>query len=498
MTADPKGEALATRLEALAEALRSARLRLQPAEDHRRRSMLAAIDRYLLASPDDSPVPALVAIVGLSGTGKSTILNSLAQREVATTGLTRPTTTTPVMLAHRAHAGRYWSDFMAQVEDRVGEAVELVLGDERLLQNVTLVDTVAPRDGDDELLGLADLCVVVTSASRYADASGWDLIRAVRRSGVPMLFVLNRVPTEPGVGEKVSRHYAELLAAEDFLEEGDPNSLFVIAEQGIQETSRGLPPAPIAGLHKELESLADPEFRSQLLQQARASVLGGLVGRCEALGAVVAKEIINTERLMGVVDDIYQQHVDQLDVAARAGHHAGIDVWSQLGRRELAHTMTRRSGIAAQEAAEAWSKDPTGRRLMGEAALDLWRHGAGTEAEAVEVLEGWLRKMNSLAAERSRRGRIPGRRKRVVRALIGSALESESRSAPRTLVRYYGENGAVAVVRSGRELLKTAFAELAVFDSDRFAAMLEDPRKLDGLKAALDEHGPHFSGVAEW
>lgn len=496
MTVNVDRDELATRLEALAQGLRSARLKLRAAEDNRRQSMVAAIDRYLLASPEDSPVPALVTIVGLSGTGKSTILNSLAQREVSTTGMTRPTTTTPVMWAHRAHAGRYWSDFMAQVENRVGDAVELVLGDERLLQNVTLVDTVAPREGVDGLLGLADLCVVVTSASRYADASGWDLMRAVRRSGVPMLFVLNRVPTEPGVGEKVSRHYAELLAAEGFLEDGDPDSLFVIAEQGIQETSRGLPPAPIAGLHKELESLSDPEFRSQLLQQARDSVLAGLAGRCEALADVVAEEMTSTSRLMGVVDDIYQQQVDELDAAARAGHHAGIDVSSQEGRRELAASMTRRAGIAAQEVAEAWSKDPLGRRLMEQAKVDLWRHGGDTEARAVEVLDAWLRRMGSLAAERSRRGRIPRRRKRVVHTLIGSVLESESQPAPRALIRYYGENGAVAVVRSGRELLKTTFATLAVFDSDRFALLLEDPRNLERLKGVLDEHGPHFSDAA--
>ena len=54
----------------------------------------------------------------------------------------------------------------------------------------------ANRELADQLVEAADLCLFVTTATRYADRVPWLVLGRVRERGLPLVVVVNRLPPE--------------------------------------------------------------------------------------------------------------------------------------------------------------------------------------------------------------------------------------------------------------------------------------------------------------
>jgi energy-coupling factor transporter ATP-binding protein EcfA2 len=134
-------------------------------------------------------VPLVVALIGSTGAGKSTLVNSLARRLISKAGVLRPTTNRSMV----------WTN--ASYRDGLDGLGEIVEDDHPLLDAIALVDT---PDLDSNVAGhyqeamavaeSSDAVVFVTTAARYGDAIPWAVLSELSQR-LPVAIVLNRVPT---------------------------------------------------------------------------------------------------------------------------------------------------------------------------------------------------------------------------------------------------------------------------------------------------------------
>lgn len=168
------------------------------------RSHAAAI-RFHLGHSDDRPV--LTAILGGTGTGKSTVMNRLFGLEVSAASFRRTFTCGPVAVAARDGAvpegwlGLRRRTAGADALPVRGEPGSLlvVLHDNPLSARVTLVDT-PDLDGDqpihhaeaDRVFRWAEAVVFLVTPEKYQMTEWQGYARLARRYRLPALFVMNK------------------------------------------------------------------------------------------------------------------------------------------------------------------------------------------------------------------------------------------------------------------------------------------------------------------
>ncbi|HEX7195958.1 MAG TPA: dynamin family protein, partial [Candidatus Limnocylindria bacterium] len=116
------------------------------------------VDDYLRPRARDAGAPLVVVLLGSTGSGKSSLFNALAGRDVSPSGVLRPTTRRPVALAHPDDATQ---DLLPGLSER--EALDLIV-DDAIGRGLVLVDApdfdsveLANRALAVELLEAADL-----------------------------------------------------------------------------------------------------------------------------------------------------------------------------------------------------------------------------------------------------------------------------------------------------------------------------------------------------
>jgi GTP-binding protein EngB required for normal cell division len=159
----------------------------------------------------------VLALVGGTGVGKSSLLNALAGRTVSEAGVRRPTTHLPVAWVAASAAPR-----VAPLLDRLG-AGERRLHDVEALEGVVVldlpdVDSLEPanRATVESILPRVDAVAWVTDPEKYADALLHD---GFLRRWIPRLdrqvVVLNKADRlDRGQRDQVHEHLARVLATE--------------------------------------------------------------------------------------------------------------------------------------------------------------------------------------------------------------------------------------------------------------------------------------------
>jgi energy-coupling factor transporter ATP-binding protein EcfA2 len=293
-----------------------------------RRKLLSQIDDYLLPRLRQSGAPILVALVGSTGAGKSTLVNSLVGMQISNTGVRRPTTNSPVLACHPDDADWFAENVFLPTVPRVrqeglarsGRDGLLVLAaSEGMPKGVALLDTPdidsvvqAHREFAHQFLDASDLWLFMTSASRYADTSVWELLQHARDRGAALGIVLSRVP--PSAEAELTKHFGAMLVANGL---GD-NQRFVINETVI--TDGRLPPEASSRVRAWLEdTAARGDRRVAVLTQTMSGVLDTFRTRIPDLAAETRAQLAIRANLQAEVERAYETALAETGETLRNG-----------------------------------------------------------------------------------------------------------------------------------------------------------------------------------
>ncbi|HKA98085.1 MAG TPA: GTPase, partial [Streptosporangiaceae bacterium] len=325
-----------------------------------RRKLLGQIDDYLLPRLRESGSPVLVALVGSTGAGKSTLVNSIVGAHVSMTGIRRPTTNSPVLACHPDDVDWFAENVFLPTVPRVrqeglarsGRDGLLVLAaSEGMPKGVALLDTPdidsvvqEHRAFAHQFLDASDLWLFMTTASRYADAAVWDLLQHARDRGAALGIVLSRV-NEASAAQLIE-HFGAMLDANGL----GRNQGFLILETVLSE---GMLPAEASGpIRQWLAEAAQSDRRVAVLTQTMSGVLDTFPTRVPALATHVEAQAGLRDDLIAAVTGAYRAALAEVETSTADGSLLRGEVlarWQDFaGTGDLLRTLQTRRAVGRQ------------------------------------------------------------------------------------------------------------------------------------------------------
>jgi hypothetical protein len=268
-----RSQTLDERLAALIEALANVRTEGAPKQAVERFRADAVAARFHLNRHEGSPV--IVALLGGTGTGKSTLFNRILGKNLTATSFRRTFTAGPVAVAMDAKAlPPKWLGVETALVDPEKlpargqpDVLMLVPIADDLVRRIVLVDT--PDLDGDEPIHHAQLFLV--TPEKYQMTELLPYYRLAGRYGSPTIFAMNKTES----ADVVEDYARQLVMRGDIAENAIAGNLFVIA----RDDAGYEPPAEInlQALRAKLASIELPN--AQTRQRASARRVSDALGR---------------------------------------------------------------------------------------------------------------------------------------------------------------------------------------------------------------------------
>jgi energy-coupling factor transporter ATP-binding protein EcfA2 len=329
---------LVDRIDVLAERRAGTRPRPGPASE-RATQLRDHLRRHVRVRAASLEAPLVVAIIGPTGAGKSTLFNTLAGRAASRTGVLRPTTREAIVLVNPQDRAALLEGTLAGLEaDRLR-----LIDDASIEPGLALVDAPdldsiehANRELADHLVEAADLAIFVTTATRYADRVPWGVLRRARERGLPLIVVVNRIPPDEAARRELLADVERLFVDAGLTEvmdartadteaerrQGKPGLELIAVDEGdIVEATESLRPEAIRAISGRIAELrADREARVELAARSLAGSLRGLTPLLETIADDCEHQAIDADALRRTAQDQYEQQLvllrDELGRAA--------------------------------------------------------------------------------------------------------------------------------------------------------------------------------------
>jgi hypothetical protein len=227
----------------------------------------------------------------------------------------------------------------------------VLAGNEGMPKGVALLDTPdidsviqAHHEFAHQFLDASDLWLFVTTASRYADAPVWELLRYAKERDASLGIVLSRVP--PRSRAELVKHFTAMLEANGL----GAADRFVIPETIIVDNM--LPPAMFGPIREWLQDTAVREDRRvAVLTQTMSGVLDTFRTRVPELASHLATQLALRSQLRQAIEACYASAVTEVEEATRNGsllRGETLARWQDFaGTGDLLRTLqSRRRGSA--------------------------------------------------------------------------------------------------------------------------------------------------------
>ena len=514
------------RLVALAER-RLALPTASPTAEARARQLHDHLEGFVRPRLADIDAPLLVLLLGPTGAGKSSLLNTIAGAEVSKVGVLRPTTSDAVLYASESDTDRIVASgrLGAIAKDRLKLAAAPASADGVAVIDAPDIDSVERdnRELADVLVEACDLCVFVTTATRYADLVPWEVLRRVRERGLPLVVVLNRLPADEEDRAAVVADAKRLFGEASTRSDEKPMDLIAIDEGDIDPPVNGLTRDKARPLIERIERLAaTADERRAVATRALVGALRGLAPLAHAVADDLEHEAIDAEALRRIVASMYAAELDSLagalqgslilraEVLRRWNDFVGADqvarfISTGIGRlraivltvfrgsiaapvtvieTELTSTLEalalRHATEAARRTAVAWSDRSEAAELIARHP-ELWSASERFRPEIEEGLGDWMRGI--VEDVRSHAGR-----KRAVAQVSALGVNAVGVAVmPAVFVNTAGLTGAEVGIAAGTAILNQKLLE-AIFGERAMGELIANAReRLTTLLSALFE-----------
>ncbi len=379
-------------LESLAAALSSTGLQLDLNLASEARSTRDELDDqisdYLIPRLKRIDAPLLTVLGGSTGSGKSTITNTLIGSEVTPAGVLRPTTRAPVLVCHPDDlawfaGGDVLPDLPRVTADRndtsavTGTVLRMVAVD-GLTPGLAIIDAPdidsveeANRTLATQLLSAADLWLFATTAVRYADAVPWEFLRQAQARGTSLAIIINRIPA--GASNEIVTHFTSMLT------EAQLSGVTVFPIEQAELVDGLLPISAVASIDSMLQGLAsDAEKRAEVVAQTLSGAMDSIIPRVRQVADAGDEQNSAAEDLRHSLEETYTDARSDLGADISGGNLLRgevLDRWQELiGTAELMRVVQSRiSWVRDRITAFATGRTGSTAEVQGEITSTLER-----------------------------------------------------------------------------------------------------------------------------
>ncbi|HEY3194957.1 MAG TPA: GTPase domain-containing protein [Candidatus Dormibacteraeota bacterium] len=521
-----------------------------PAAEARARQLHDHLAGFVGPRLADIDAPLLVLLLGPTGAGKSSLLNTIAGAEVSKVGVLRPTTTDAVLYASESDSDRIAASgrLAAVAKKRLRLAAAPASAEGVAVIDAPDIDSVERdnRELADVLVETSDLCVFVTTATRYADLVPWEVLRRVRERGLPLVVVLNRLPVDEQDRAAVVADAERLFRQTGIRDDEQPVDLIAIDEGDIDPRVNGLERQKARPLLERVARLAaEADERHAVATRALKSALRGLAPLAHGIADDLEHEAIDADALQRIAASTYAAELASLgsalqgslilraEVLRRWNDFVGADQVARListgigrlramlltafrGRTAAPVTIVeaemtsmlealalRHATEAARRTAMAWSERSQAAALVARHP-GLWSASEGFGPAIREGLSAWMRAIvDDVRSHAGRKRTVAQVAALGVNAvgvavmlgvfvqtagLTGTELGIAAATAflnQKLLEAIFGERAMVELIARARTGLMALLTTLFEDERKRFEALMPAPGRLRELAASL-------------
>lgn len=397
------GEVIETTLDSVAglrDAVAATEFATNPSAAAEAEAVADQIDDYILPRLANIDAPLLAVVGGSTGSGKSTLVNAIVGRQVSTSGVIRPTTRQPVLVANPGDSEWFNSGHvlpgLAREQGEAGanpSATSLrTVASEAVSPGLALLDAPDFDSIDDrnralasQLLAAADLWVFVTTPSRYADQLVWNFLHDAAGRDIEVIVVLNRVDEDAlaTVPDDLRRMMAEAGLGQA--------TLFTVPDHGQVEGL--LPEELVAPLRGHLQRLAeDAAARRSMAAKTVQGALGSVAERVERLAVERQRQEEFGAQLGETFDGNYLRARDQVIDATSDGNLLRQEVlqrWQDfVGTSDAFRSIERWYSMAVDRIGSFFTGRPAPVREV-ETEIEAGLHAVVVDAAETAATRSW-------------------------------------------------------------------------------------------------------------